>query len=70
MSFVKISETIGVVWFSVRFSSFQCIFNYCLHGEKMHLNLNKECCCRNLKSEKTIGGFNVEVTVNSMRKKS
>jgi hypothetical protein len=41
--FAKISETIGVVWFSVRFSSFQCISNYCFHGEKIHLYFNKEC---------------------------
>ncbi len=41
--FVWISETIGVVWFSVsvRFSSFRCISNCCFYGEKMYLYTKK-----------------------------
>jgi hypothetical protein len=39
--FVEISETIWVVWFSVRFSSFRCISNYCVFQEKL---LSKVAC--------------------------
>ncbi len=37
--FVLISETIGGGGgrFSVRFSSFQCVYNCCFYGENMHL---------------------------------
>ncbi len=39
--FVLISETIEVVGFSVRFSSWRWIYNYCFYGENMYLYLNK-----------------------------
>ncbi len=39
--FGKISGTIGVVWFSVSFSSFPCISNYCFQWRKDVLYINK-----------------------------
>ncbi len=56
-SFVWISETTGVVWFSVRFLYFLCISNCCFYGKKMYLHIIK---CNNGKN-KLLSKVNKEI---------
>jgi hypothetical protein len=53
--FAYIYKIIVVEWFSVRFSSFRCISNYCFYGEKMYFYINKEKYC-NRKNNSTFKG--------------
>ncbi len=38
---LRISETIRMVWLSVRFSSYPCIYNCCFNREKIYLYIDK-----------------------------
>ncbi len=68
-----LKPTIGVVWFSARFSSFQCISNFRFYGEKNATFKGKQrdivnkakppppfsCLCRTFKCKKTTGGSKI-----------